>query len=403
MTEGFFSDPADEPGGKTISFDISQVEYGQQTGLTKAAALDLLRPYVSDLAAVQAIEQAETASDGIVIVDGITVSFAKGHGYAVIHPAWRAHDPVPAGPLTRDQAADCLARLGYDADLIRVALQSAEVVAGELRRGGWFYLLNHKITCMNGTWHVLATSSSADPHLARLLTEIRDIARDPLAADALAGSRIRTLLYPAHIHDDDGTVEGCPGCFPPAEVIPDPAADARKASMAAFEEAARYWPDLSGEYNVLEILVALRLVDAALDAFAPDVYQGADPASRLLNRWRRIAAGPASEGQEAVDALNLATGGNPRKGVVGDDDTILGELGDGVVANLLAIQHMTKDTDATWSVFIEALAKAVARVPVPRPAQDAEVAQWGTCQACARSGVGACDDFPDCPNGRPQQ
>lgn len=132
---------------------------------------------------------------------------------------------------------------------------------------------------------------------------------------------------------------------------------------AAFEQAARVWPDLSGEYNVMEILAAVRLADAWLDAAAPGIYRD----NPLANRYRRIAAGPASEGQEAVDALNLATGGNPRKGVVGDELTILDELGDGAVANLLAIQSVTKDTDATWSVFIAALAKIVSRIPHERP------------------------------------
>lgn len=123
------------------------------------------------------------------------------------------------------------------------------------------------------------------------------------------------------------------------------------------------WPDLGIGWAVEEILAAIRLVDWHLDEAAPAIYRD----NPLANRWRRIAAGPASEGQEAVDALNLATGGNPRKGVIGNDETILGELGDGAVANLLAIQSVLKDTDATWAVFTAALAKALARVPRERP------------------------------------
>jgi hypothetical protein len=34
--------------------------------------------------------------------------------------------------------------------------------------------------------------------------------------------------------------------------------------------------------------------------------------------------------------------------------------------------------------------------PPPAPAGPAAY-----CARCARSGVGACDDFPDCPGGRP--
>jgi hypothetical protein len=135
------------------------------------------------------------------------------------------------------------------------------------------------------------------------------------------------------------------------------------------------WPDLSRDRDITQILAAVAVVDGHLDAAAPEIYRQDNDASRLANRWRRIAGGPASEGQEAVDALNLATGGNPRKGVTGDDETVKGELGDTVVAALLAIQSMTKDTDATWDVVMAALAKALGRVPRERPAPAASTPQ----------------------------
>jgi hypothetical protein len=134
-------------------------------------------------------------------------------------------------------------------------------------------------------------------------------------------------------------------------------------------------PDLSGDCSVRDILRAIEIVDQHLDDAAPGIYRP-DPAASaelnearvLANRWRRIAAGPASEGQESVDALNLATGGNPRKGVTGDMDTVCGELGDTVSAGLLAIQSITKDTSQTWTWFTWALSKALSRVPQGRPA-----------------------------------
>lgn len=256
-------------------------EYGQQTGLTQAAALTRLRQSgVSDLAAVRAIEMAPGAGDGGVIVDGNLVSFAEGYGWAV-------------------------------------------------------------------------TPASQAP-----------------AADA------RT----------------------------------REASMAAFDEAALVWPDLSGEYNVSEILAAVRLVDACLDATTAQAYQD----QPLAGHWSRIGKA-AAEAQEAVEALGGVTGENPRKGVCDTWDHVMEELGDTACAALLAIQHITKDTDATWSVFIGALAKAVSRVPQERPelvrAAERDPQYWpepGTpgvaahCRRCAASGVGACDDFPNCPNGRSQ-
>lgn len=136
---------------------------------------------------------------------------------------------------------------------------------------------------------------------------------------------------PAHIHEDDGTVEGCPGCFWDA--------------------------DLAWVRGVIE------LVDRHLDEAAPAIYRD----NPLANRWRRIAGGPFSEGREAVDALCLSTGGNPRKGVVGDRGTVLSELGDDAVASLLAIQSETKNITATWEVFLAALAKARSRVPDRNP------------------------------------
>jgi len=128
------------------------------------------------------------------------------------------------------------------------------------------------------------------------------------------------------------------------------------------------WPDLGSGHDVDAILAAIEIVDRHLDEAAPEVFRQDNEASRLLNRFRRIAAGPASEGQEAVDALNLLTGGNPRKGVTGTEDDLLMELGDTVSSALFAIQSITKDTDATWAVFIAALAKALGRVPGERPA-----------------------------------
>jgi hypothetical protein len=138
-----------------------------------------------------------------------------------------------------------------------------------------------------------------------------------------------------------------------------------------------------GSDEVDALLADIALVDQHLDDAAPQVYRQdqrtgtteseaailaeLNEARALCNLFRRVAAGPASEGQEAVDAVNLATGGNPRKGVIGDTDTILGELGDGAVANLLAIQSILKNTDLTWQVFIAAMDKAVDRVPGARP------------------------------------
>jgi hypothetical protein len=129
------------------------------------------------------------------------------------------------------------------------------------------------------------------------------------------------------------------------------------------------WPEIGDGWDVAEICAALVIVDAHLDEAAPEIYRMDHPAARLANRWRRIAAGPWSERAEATDALNLATGGNPRK-PVGPEEDITRELGDYAVAALLSIQSETKDADATWGVFIAALVKALGRVPRERPAPE---------------------------------
>jgi hypothetical protein len=107
------------------------------------------------------------------------------------------------------------------------------------------------------------------------------------------------------------------------------------------------------------VLDVIRRVDAHLDDDAPDIYRD----NPLANRWRRIAGGPGCEVHEATEELLAVTGGNPRKGFHGSDDDVLVELGDSAVASLLAIQSQTKDTAATWAVFLGALAKTESRLP----------------------------------------
>lgn len=185
-------------------------------------------------------------------------------------------------------------------------------------------------------------------------------------------------------------------------------------------------------YDLAWVLRVVEIVDRHLDKAAPPLYRVLDGDSpetaqvkQVLNRWRRLAAGPASEGQESVDQLNLLTGGNPRKGVVGTEDDVLLELGDTVGAALFAIQSITKDTTLTWQWVLAALSKALNRVPageltravqlIDHPGDDdfppvmqpaglgeAPGRPPGYCGDCWRSGVGACDAFPDCPNGRNQ-
>ena len=66
----------------------------------------------------------------------------------------------------------------------------------------------------------------------------------------------------------------------------------------------------------------------------------------LAQDWARVAKA-AEEVGEAINALIGYTGQNPRKGVHGSPDNLLAELSDGALTCVYAIQHFTKDAEAT--------------------------------------------------------
>lgn len=285
-------------------------------------------------------------------------------------------------PLTQDQALDYLTRALVPPYPQREAV-SAVSGAPACEDGIYRFLARHDVAyVVSGGVHqgYVVTPKASDPAVRTADDEEAAIAM--VRAAGYAGSSAQHAVSQAR---QDGSctlrsrrlghaeVTGHVLCKTPDGFMLRPAApgdddgDRSGSGRAGLEELAgsrpASWPDLSRDYDVGEILAAVEIADRWLDEAAPEIYRGDHPASKLANHWRRIAAGPASEGIEAVDALNLATGGNPRKGVAGDESTILGELGDGAVANLLAIQSFTKDTGDTWDVFITALAKILGRVP----------------------------------------
>jgi NTP pyrophosphatase (non-canonical NTP hydrolase) len=110
-------------------------------------------------------------------------------------------------------------------------------------------------------------------------------------------------------------------------------------------------------------LEAVELVDAHLDSSASGDYR----AQPLAQRWARVTK-VCEEAGEVWQALSKVTGENPRKGTCASEEDLLGELGDTVSAALCAIQHLTKDREATWQVVAQALMKAARRASggVPR-------------------------------------
>lgn len=106
-----------------------------------------------------------------------------------------------------------------------------------------------------------------------------------------------------------------------------------------------------------ELLEAVEIVDAHIDSATSQQYRD----QPLALDWARITK-VCEEAGEVWRALSKMTGENPRKGTCGTEAELLGELGDTVSAGICAIQHVTKDTSATWAVVSAALAKARRRV-----------------------------------------
>lgn len=110
---------------------------------------------------------------------------------------------------------------------------------------------------------------------------------------------------------------------------------------------------VTGLKRVLEII---RNVDLWLDAEPEESYVG----QPLAQDWARVAKASEEVG-EAIEALIAYTGQNPRKGVCGTLDDLLGELADVAVTGMFGIQHFTKDTAWTAAVVMASLEKAAKR------------------------------------------
>jgi NTP pyrophosphatase (non-canonical NTP hydrolase) len=100
----------------------------------------------------------------------------------------------------------------------------------------------------------------------------------------------------------------------------------------------------------------IKTVDAWLDGAVAEPYQE----QPLAQDWARVAK-VGEELGEAISALIAYTGQNPRKGVHGSQEDMLGELGDVVCTALFAMQHFTQDTELTAAYVESALVKALNR------------------------------------------
>jgi hypothetical protein len=174
---------------------------------------------------------------------------------------------------------------------------------------------------------------------------------DMAVAQALTGETSHWLRG-HYVTFDGAEYETGPHTVIPADEAAALRPAARPRTVITMPERLRVEGDLAW------LLMACETVDRALDELAPAEYRD----NPLANKWRRCAGGPVMAA-EAVEALNLATGGNPRKGVQGSDTEVCAELADTTFSALLAIQSVTKDVKLTWTIVIEAAAKAYTRVP----------------------------------------
>lgn len=105
----------------------------------------------------------------------------------------------------------------------------------------------------------------------------------------------------------------------------------------------------------------IRQVDARLDAGCSGAYHD----QPLAQDWARVCK-LAEEVGEAISELILWTGQNPRKGADPEARSrMLAELADVALGAIYAIQHFTKDTEATRQVITDAQHKHGTRLRRP--------------------------------------
>jgi hypothetical protein len=113
---------------------------------------------------------------------------------------------------------------------------------------------------------------------------------------------------------------------------------------------------MSEPLTLEEFLEAVLVGNEWLDTDVSPEYQ----AQPLAHLWARVTKVYAEE-DEVLAALSNWTGENPRKGICGTKDALVGELADRASASILAIQHLTGNTRLTWAALCEALDKVCDR------------------------------------------
>lgn len=210
--------------------------------------------------------------------------------------------------------------------------------------------------------------------------------------------------------------------------------------------------------NAWDMFGDIEAINGWLDAANANAHMTGDDAMRVLKVSEEIGefieALTMANGRAAAAYIGV-TGQNPRKGKTHTMADVTAELADIAVTALCAIQHFAGSKTITRGIMASKIAAIMARAnieptpdrppyndihgpvdtrvtadgtgecymspcpyhpAIPEPGTNpsvsvlaidtdgittapAPVGPASVCGACARSGVGACDDYPDCPAG----
>jgi NTP pyrophosphatase (non-canonical NTP hydrolase) len=189
-----------------------------------------------------------------------------------------------------------------------------------------------------------------------------------------------------------------------------------------------------------DIAAITQWIDAANSEISgDDAMRVLKISEEITEAYEMLAAIAAANGRAAAAFIGM-TGQNPRKGVTHSLGDLNMELADVAITALCAISHFTGNNPEVVRGYLAAkISQIITRADIKSYAEELEPlwpdptvnrlaamhgANWhaareptlgeefrkeplipahipaGYCARCVRSGVGACDDFPNCPAGR---
>ena len=137
--------------------------------------------------------------------------------------------------------------------------------------------------------------------------------------------------------------------------VPETTIDAMRAARARFDTSRALDTGAESEANDYDVFAHVADITAWLDASNPDSAH--EDSMRVLKL--------VEEAGEAAAAYIGMVGQNPRKGVTHSLDDLLSELADVALTALCAIQHFTRDEQATRATLAAKTHRIIARSDIP--------------------------------------